>query len=190
MAAALDIADGEGLEALTVRGVARRCDVSPMAIYRHVETVEGLEDLAFRKAMRNTYAPTLRGPWRADVEAIWMAFRDVMEAHPGAAAIFARRAVPTPEIVAATNRLFEVLEKAGFAPQAAFDVYDTTFAFTLGTIRFDLTRDREARSRLLDADGAADNALSRHGAFLISRDTRRQFRRGLAAILDGYAGEQ
>lgn len=191
MEAALGIADSGGLAALTVRGVARACEVTPMAIYRHVETVEGLEELAFRQAMRDMPAPEPTGPWKAQVISVWRVFRDMLLAHPGAAAIFAKRAMPTPEIIDATGRLFDVLEAAGFSGKQAFDLYDATFIYTLGSIRFEITRPADARRPLAAADeeSPAKETLARYSEHMSNRDPDAQFEIGLAAILEGLSGK-
>ncbi len=187
MSAALKIADENGLSALTIRGVSRLCKVTPMAIYSHVESVEGLEELAFRKAMQAMPQPVLSGDWRQKVKSIWRNFRQILQTHPGAAAVFAKRAMPTPEIIRATNQLFEVLEAEGISGDMAFQAYDITFIFTLGSIRFELTRTENARTGLVEAALPSANlqALSRHASHMVNRDAERQFEAGLDAILRG-----
>lgn len=187
MSACLSVADENGLGSLTVRGVARLCKVTPMAIYRHVDAVEGLEDLAFRKALQGMAQPDLSGDWRQQVKSIWGNFRQILQRHPGAAEVFAKRAMPTPEIIQATNQLFEVLEAAGYSGDAAFAAYDATFIFTLGSIRFDLTRAADARRGLAEATRTTKTlpALSRYSAQLSNRDADAQFDAGLDAILRG-----
>ncbi|NOX39983.1 MAG: hypothetical protein GXP05_05570 [Alphaproteobacteria bacterium] len=189
MSACLSIADENGLDALTVRGVARLCKVTPMAIYRHVDSVQGLEELAFRKALQGMAQPDPSGDWRQQVKSIWGNFRQILQRHPGAAEVFAKRAMPTPEIIQATNQLFEVLETAGHSGNAAFAAYDVTFIFTLGSIRFDLTRAADARRGLAEAPRMATNleALSRYTDQLSSRDADAKFDAGLDMILRGLS---
>ena len=189
MEAALRIADAEGLGALTIRGVARDCSVTPMSIYRYVDTVEGLEELAFRKAMQNMPESDLSGPWQAQVKSIWGTFRSLLMAHPGAGAIFAKRAMPTPEIIDATARLFEILETAGFKGDAVYDLYDTTFIYTLGSIRFELTRPPDARKPLSNQGNqhASGSILSRYVNQMSDRNGETQFEIGLNAILAGLS---
>jgi len=98
----------------TVRGVTRLCKVTPMALYRHVNSVEGLGELAFLKALQGMAQPDLSGDWRQQVKSIWGNFGQILHRHTGAAEVFAKRTMPTPKIIKATNQLFEVLEAAGF----------------------------------------------------------------------------
>src|SRR5260370_34688389 len=44
VAAAIDIADREGVDALTIRRVAEACGLSPMGLYRHVRDKDDLLD--------------------------------------------------------------------------------------------------------------------------------------------------
>lgn len=183
MQQALIIADTQGINALTIRGIARACNVTPMAIYLHVDTVADLEELAFRQAMQQMQPPSQSGPWREQVISIWRNFRDMLMAHPGAAAVFAKRQMPTPEIINATRQLLEVLETAGLTPDQAFAAYDATFIFTLGSVRFDISRTPDARTGILDN---GHPMLQRYAANLSQRDPDAAFETGMEIILRGF----
>src|SRR6266852_24049 len=69
VAAAIDIADREGVEALTIRRVAEACGLSPMGVYRHVRDKDDLLD----RVVDRVVAPSLdqlhttTGTWREQV---------------------------------------------------------------------------------------------------------------------------
>jgi len=66
--AALAIADEEGLEAVSMRAVAARVGVSPMALYPHVGSKEALLDGMVGRLLGELPAPT--GPdWQAGLRA-------------------------------------------------------------------------------------------------------------------------
>jgi DNA-binding transcriptional regulator YhcF (GntR family) len=83
VAAALDVADAEGLEALSMRRLAATLGVAPMSLYRHVAGRDALEVLLVREVLRAHPLPEPGPPgWRAKLELVsrvqWQAYR----AHP------------------------------------------------------------------------------------------------------------
>src|SRR5579871_38143 len=79
---ALELLDADGPGAVTMRTLARRLSVSPMALYRHVGSHdELLLALVDRLAARLTYPPRPENPSQAIV-AIWTTLYDGLAAHP------------------------------------------------------------------------------------------------------------
>src|SRR5215470_8551185 len=84
--AAIDIADSDGLEAVTMRGVAQRLGVVPMTLYTYVPGKAELLDLMLDAAyQRMPRTDTAGRPWRQRVTAIAAENRALFEAHPWAA---------------------------------------------------------------------------------------------------------
>ena len=83
-AAALDHVDEHGLDALSMRALARRLDVTPMALYNHVagkdELLVRLVDLMAEEMAGSRPS----GSWREQVEAVAHAMRSTHLAHPEA----------------------------------------------------------------------------------------------------------
>jgi AcrR family transcriptional regulator len=90
VAAAVALADAEGLEALSMRRVAGELGVPPMTLYSHVPGKGELVDLMLDTALGELYpddeAPTA-GNWRARVEAVARANRQFFLRHPWAFSI-------------------------------------------------------------------------------------------------------
>jgi AcrR family transcriptional regulator len=117
VAAAADLADAEGLHALTLAGLAERLGVRSPSLYAHVG---GLTDLRARLAARGAHELTAAlqaaaaGRARSDaLHAVAEAYRAYAHAHPGAYAAM-QRAPGTggnadPEITAAAAGLIDVL---------------------------------------------------------------------------------
>ncbi|HZE39898.1 MAG TPA: GntR family transcriptional regulator [Stackebrandtia sp.] len=80
VAAAIALADSDGLAAVSMRAVAQRLGSAPMSLYRHVEgkadLVAYMTDAAFAEL---AFDPEPSGRWRADLEAVarqlWRLFR-------------------------------------------------------------------------------------------------------------------
>ena len=63
LAAALRLADDDGLEAVTMHAVARRLRVTPMALYRHVDDKNALLDGLVELLLTEYPMPSASGPW-------------------------------------------------------------------------------------------------------------------------------
>src|SRR6266851_2785518 len=88
VAAAIDIADREGVDALTVRRVAEACGLSPMGLYRHVRDKDDLLD----RVVDAIVGPGLQdlqasGPWDQQMADLFRNLRiraPMSVANPGA----------------------------------------------------------------------------------------------------------
>jgi AcrR family transcriptional regulator len=97
--AAVELADRDGLDAVSMRGLANHLGVVPMALYKHVrdkdELLEGMVDAVLAEV-----PPTdARLGWRAAVRARILAARAVMLRHPWARRVMETRAAPTPAVL-------------------------------------------------------------------------------------------
>ncbi len=86
------IAAEEGLEGVTMHGVARQLGVTPMALYRHVtnkaELVSGLVDLVCDAVA----LPEPSLPWRVRLRTVSEAVCDAARSFPGVDELFAIQA--------------------------------------------------------------------------------------------------
>ena len=70
VAAAIDLADRRGLDAVTMRGVAAELDSTAAALYRHVKNREELVDLVRDEVLADRPQVSPTGDWRADLRAV------------------------------------------------------------------------------------------------------------------------
>jgi AcrR family transcriptional regulator len=80
--AAVDLADEDGLGAVSMSRVARRLGSAPMSLYRHVSDKDELLLLMHDTAWRSPEPPEPDGAWRADLVTWCVAQRQVLRAHP------------------------------------------------------------------------------------------------------------
>ncbi len=80
---AVELADSDGLEALTMRGIARQLGVTPMTLYTYVpgkaELLDLMRDSVYLEMPRSDRS---RAPWRTRVEAVAHENRDLYNRHP------------------------------------------------------------------------------------------------------------
>ncbi|MFC6089810.1 TetR/AcrR family transcriptional regulator [Saccharothrix lopnurensis] len=101
VAAAVELADAEGLGALSMRRVADRLGVGTMSLYTHVpgksELVDAMVDAVQAETARPPHAP---GAWRASLTAIARENRALHLRHPWLLEVVAHRAVLGPHVAA------------------------------------------------------------------------------------------
>jgi AcrR family transcriptional regulator len=124
LAAALQIADAEGLDALSFRRLASDLDVTPMALYRYVDDKEalldGIGDLVLSQ-LELPEAPT--GDWREQLRDAARSYRAVLAAHPALLPIFLSRPLMTPARMRAANAVLGIFRRAGFSTEQAVPLY-------------------------------------------------------------------
>jgi AcrR family transcriptional regulator len=113
--AALDIADENGLEAVSMRALADRVGVTPMALYRHVKDKSALLDGMIGRLL--TALLPARTPedqtWEGRLGALGHACREVTRRHPWAAHLLFSRPAVTPDAVRAVDIVYTALIDAG-----------------------------------------------------------------------------
>src|SRR5258705_1515237 len=121
--AGIEIADEDGLEAVTLRRIAERLSVTPMALYRHVEAKEDLLDGMADLLYAELDLPEPGGDWWEGLAAIARSNRRVLLAHPLAVPLFGRP-LAGPHARALDRALAEALRGAGFASRDAQELHD------------------------------------------------------------------
>jgi TetR/AcrR family transcriptional regulator, tetracycline repressor protein len=117
---ALSLVDGSGIEALSMRRLAKELGVDPMAIYHHLPNKRALlraligEIFSGMRAMESEET----GDWRGRVRAWALAFRDVARAHPKLVPQLASYPEAAAEAtLQSTEELYAAFEAAGMTPR-------------------------------------------------------------------------
>lgn len=114
IAAATDLADADGLDAVTMRRVASPLGVVPMTLYTYVPGKAELLDLMLDTAyMRMPRADTTGQPWRQRVTAVAEENRALFETHPWAATICTIRPPLGPGLMAKYEHELDALDGLG-----------------------------------------------------------------------------
>jgi TetR/AcrR family tetracycline transcriptional repressor len=198
VAEALAVIAEDGIQALTMRGLAARLGVVPGALYHHVRNKEQLQDLVLDGVLAEVDVhldPSLA--WPQQLKALAHRLRQVLEAHPGVAGILKTRDPLGPHSLALAEAFLSPLQAAGFADRQAglafFLLVDYTIGFALSSPRTSINeqrvRDAAIRTQLhqffrsLPPDRfPALVALGEH-VWLDNRDER--FTAGLDVLVDG-----
>jgi AcrR family transcriptional regulator len=134
--AATELADREGLEALTMRRVAEALGVAPMTLYTYVPGKAELLDLMLDAAYaRMPLADTAGRPWRERLVAVAEENRALFEAHPWAAAVCTLRPLLGPGLMAKYEHELSALDGLGLSDVQMDDCLTFLLAFVQGCAR-------------------------------------------------------
>jgi AcrR family transcriptional regulator len=111
---AIALADARGLDALTIRRLARELGVTPMALYWHFRTKGELLDALASQIWSeiDTHVET-GAPWPAQLRALLESLVHVLRAHPSASQLLMAGDKQDPGVLAAAEATLEVLRRAG-----------------------------------------------------------------------------
>jgi AcrR family transcriptional regulator len=115
--AALAIADERGIEAISMRAVAERVGVTPMALYPHIGGKAGLLDGLVGRILGQLSMPDADAPWHERLGGIAQALRTIAKQHPSAVALLFSRPSVTPDAVLAVDAIYQELLEAGVPPE-------------------------------------------------------------------------
>lgn len=207
--AAIEIADAEGLDTLSMRGVAARLGVATMSTYRHVtskdELVLLMADAAFGEL---GYPDDPPAGWRPLLERGARTMWALHRRHPWLAQLSPlTRPLPLPNLQVHGEQLLSALERLDFDPVTRLDLQVVIYSYVQGLA---VNLEREVRAQ--DATGLSGDewmelqgpalssiaATGRYPAFArllaalgddgYDLDLDRLFELGLRIMLDGLAG--
>jgi AcrR family transcriptional regulator len=110
--AALAVADEHGLAAVTMRAVAERVGVTPMALYPHVGDKDGLLDGMLGRLL-GQLPPIEGGEWQERLGTLARAMRTLAKQHPGATSLLFARPTVSPDAVRVVDSIYLALLEAG-----------------------------------------------------------------------------
>lgn len=120
---AVELADREGLAAVTFRRLADEFGVTPMALYWHVDSKEELlAAMADRLYLGITPVPHPGAPWSDELRALAVALTAALRAHANLAPLAGPRILESEDGRRLTERALEVLRGAGFSVEQSAEI--------------------------------------------------------------------
>jgi AcrR family transcriptional regulator len=138
VATALDLADREGLEAVTLRRLAGELGVHVTSLYNHVPTKEAVLDGVIERLIADASLPSGAISWEEWVRHFAGAMRDLARRHPGAFEALHERPVQGPEATASVEAALGAFRAAGFDTAEAYSAVKATTHAVLGLVLEDL----------------------------------------------------
>jgi len=158
--AAIALADAEGLDAVSMRGLARHFGMAPMALYTYVpgkaELIELMLDATYARMERRAPRDTT---WRARLEAVAHDNAALYEQHPWVASIPTGRPPPGPGLMAKYEYELRALEDTGLGDVEMGAALTFVLGFVESCARAAAdTRAAELESKLSDTGWWRQNA--------------------------------
>ena len=140
VAAAIEIADADGLEAVTIRRLATRLDARPMSLYSHIGRKGDLIDLMVDEVMGGAIIPG--GPptddWREALRQIAQHTRESTRAHPWMIAAAFRGTFLGPNMLRHIDQSLAAVSELPLSPERKRAVLLAVDTYTLGFVRWEV----------------------------------------------------
>jgi AcrR family transcriptional regulator len=185
LAAALDIIDRDGADALSMRRLAAALNRDPMIIYRHAANKAALLDGVAELVLGQLKVDSADPDWAGQLRAVARDYRQLALMHPRAVPLLVTRPLATPlglrppGTLRPLEDILALLTRAGFAGPDALHIYRALFGFLHGHVLNEL-------QELVDNPDETDDLL-RLGLHRLPI-TEFPLLRGLAPALASYDG--
>jgi AcrR family transcriptional regulator len=189
------LADARGIDALTMRELARELGVEAASLYNHVAGKDDLLDGMAELAMSEIDLPFDDVGWKEAMRRRAVSARGVFAGHPWAAALHDSRDRTGPSSLSYVDGVLGALVGAGFSPAAAANAFLVVDSYIYG---FERRRSGLVMENDATSSEAAEAILAAipEGAFPNARRVAAEFARtpfdqdaafefGLGLILDG-----
>jgi TetR/AcrR family tetracycline transcriptional repressor len=189
VAEALAMLDREGLDHFSLRRLADRLGVTPMAIYNHVRSKRDLLQAVADTVVSEVDYPSAEGEWRRVVARCFRTLRATCLAHPGAVPLIEAAETLPASIFRPMEITLSALRGAGLGRADAMRAYFVLMTFTLGQVGYQI----RGWARGVDPGAAAREGRVTRATFPAVIGARvpqawnfdQAFEFGLSVILDG-----
>ena len=193
---ALQLIDGEGVEALTMRRLASTLGVDPMATYHYYPTKQAVIEAATQLVLAEIDAPreNLGLDWKQTVQQIMRSVREVGLRHPHMVPLMELYSPRTLDSLAFVESGFRAMRSAGFTDEAIVRHYMALAAYSFGTLATEVNQYFSNHSVVEQRVGSLDAAsmarllpnLVQIGPALAAQDPAEQFEWGLELLMYGF----
>jgi AcrR family transcriptional regulator len=117
--AAIDIADRDGIESVSMRKLAQGLGVDPMSLYNHVRDKDDLLDAMADAIVGEIEIPSAGRDWKRSLRDVLLSARTSMLRHPWAAAVLETRVTPGPATMRHMDVVLGIVRGGGFSMDLA-----------------------------------------------------------------------
>ncbi|WP_433665857.1 TetR/AcrR family transcriptional regulator [Nocardia sp. CA-136227] len=136
VSAAMDLANEEGLDSVSMRRVAARLGIGPMALYTHIDTKNDLFDL-----MADALAGEIvlddaefTADWRESLTRVARRERALIKQHPWATELVGRRTSVGPKVLLQVEQSLKALDGLDISPATAMQIVKAVDQYTTGFV--------------------------------------------------------
>ncbi|MEV6359317.1 TetR/AcrR family transcriptional regulator C-terminal domain-containing protein [Nocardia asteroides] len=140
--AAIGIADQDGLDALSMRRLAKAVGVEAMSLYNHVANKDDLLDGIIDLVVAEISVPAAGGDWQAELRRRAISAHEVLLRHRWATGLLGSRVTVGPAMLRYIDATLACLVTAGFTYEQADRAWNALdshiYGFTLQAVNFPL----------------------------------------------------
>lgn len=192
---ALLMADRDGLEALSMRRLAKELGGAPMSLYNHVSNKEDLLDAMIDAVFDEIEQPSSHDDWKSAMTKRARSVRAALARHRWSIGLMESRTAPGPATLSHHESAIACLRDAGFSitltahALSALDSYIYGFALLERTVPFSTAAETAERAETLLATFPVDQyphlaEMTVHHVLQPGYDPELEYEYGLALILD------
>ena len=126
----MQVADAEGVDALTMRRLADELGFEAMSLYRHVKNKDDVLDGIVDLVLAEIESPAAPGEWDAAIRRSAISVTDALDRHPWATDVLMGRILPAR--LRYMNELLGRLREAGFSADTTYTAYHALDAHIFG----------------------------------------------------------
>lgn len=183
--AAVDVVEEHGVDALTLRAVAKQLGVTPASLYRLVDGPEGLHRMVVESLLDEAVeALVLPGEWRPALEALAHLVRSTLLKHPLLVQAYSHGLVRSEGADQAIDDVLGALLDAGLDESQVVDVYSAVHGYVVGFTALEHRRSA-LPPEVYALSGEGSGAPRVREAFTERYYSPDSFDAGLALILEG-----
>ncbi len=194
--AAVDLADREGIEGLTMRRLGQSLGVEAMSLYNHVANKDDLVDGMVDAVFAEIDVPLVGEPWKAELRRRCLSQRAALRRHTWAAPLMESRTSPGHATLRHHNAVVGCLRAQGFSVAMAAHTFSLIDAYVYGFVLQETTLPFESADEAAEVAAAMMPALSPDDyPYLVELATEHvlqpgydygdEFEFGLGLLLDG-----
>jgi AcrR family transcriptional regulator len=197
--AAVALADGTGIESLSMRRLADELGVVPMALYKHVASKEELLDGMIDVVVGEIDPPVSGTEWKSAVRQRILSARRALLRHPWASLVIESKKNPTPVVLEYMDSMIGLFRAGGFSVNLTHHVMHVigsrVLGFTQELFNDSRTIDPEVQAVMVRELGpkfpnvlAIAMAASHEGGSVVGQgcDDQFEFEFALDLLLDGF----
>lgn len=194
--AAVELADRDGIEGLTMRRLGQSLGVEAMSLYNHVANKDALVDGMVDAVFAEIDLPVVGGPWRSELQRRCRSQRAALRRHTWAAPLMESRTSPGPATLRHHNAVVGCLRVQGFSVAMAAHAFSLIDAYVYGFVLQETTLPFETADEAVEVAAAMMPAISPDDyPYLVELATEHvlqpgydygdEFEYGLGLVLDG-----
>jgi AcrR family transcriptional regulator len=130
--AAIDLADREGIEAVSMRRLGQELGVEAMSLYNHVANKEDVLDGVVDLIVGEIDPASVEGDWKAAVRGRILSARRAMLRHPWASTVITSRIQPSPVMMKYMDSVGGMMLAGGFSVDLMHHAFHTLGSRVLG----------------------------------------------------------